>query len=422
MSATVWQRGLVGLVTLVVLGGGAGFLGLSYLGVISSDVRVRAELLTLGDALGPGSKVRYDGLVVGRVHAVEATADGPVATLLVDADQADAIPADATARVLPATAFGSEYVEIVAPAGGGGDVLVSGTTLSADMSEHSIRLMDSFQKSQRLLRAIDVEGVSRATGVLAAAIDGRGDDVGRFIERADRLATSVNADSELLYGTLADLTAAGAVVDDLLPTTTRAAKNARTTARTLVERSDDLGRLIASTTALAGTIGTTVGHHGTAIDQLLDVTGGPIALFAAHTDSLASILSGAPRVLHNGATSIDGKSIQMNGLIGLDPLDPYTADDCPRYGDLMGANCGGEVPPELRRDDDVPPGLLSELQDLLGNLSEPGPDPTPAPPAGAATTPTTGTPTTPAPSASPGVPLLDGLQQLLHGLLGGGAP
>jgi phospholipid/cholesterol/gamma-HCH transport system substrate-binding protein len=418
MTAAPWQRGLAGLVTLVVLGGAGAQLGLTYLGFLGSDVRVEAELVSFGDALGPGAKVRYDGLIVGRVHSVESDGDGPVATLLVDAGQADAIPARSTARVLPATVFGSEYVEIVAPTRPGGDPISAGSRLAADRSEDTLRLMGSLEKSQELLRAVDVEGISRATGTLAAAIDGRGEALGEFIERADRLATTVNDDAALLYDTLTDLTRAGAVIESMLPAATRAAEHARTTGDTVVDRSDDIGALIGSTTTLAGTVGSTVRHHATAVEKLLATTDDPLRILAARTDSLAAVLAGAPGVLHNGARSVDGESIQMNGLIALDPLDPYTARDCPRYGSVAGSGCGGEMPAQQPTTGPAEPSAddVEDIQELLAGLDgtsgKPLPSPTPTP--GATSAPIPGSP-------APAAQAPTGLQKLLLDLLGGGA-
>ncbi len=404
-----------------MLGGAGAWLGLSYLGVISRDVRATADVVQVGDALGPGAKVRYAGLIVGRVHAVELTDDGPQVTLLVDRDQAAAIPAGATARVLPATAFGSEYVELVAPAAPSGAGLTAGAHLAADTSEETLALMDAFAESQRLLAAIDAEGLSRATGQLAAALDGRGESLGGFLERADRLVTAMNDDTELFYGTLSDATAASDVVTAILPAAADAGEHARTTADTVVQREGDLRTLIDATGRLVAAGDATVAHHSTALIDLLATTSGPLGVVADHPTEVQAILARVPGVLHNGATAIDESSIQMNGLIGLDPLDPYTARDCPRYGPLAGANCGGPVPAVFAPPEPTDPATVATITDLLRALDggsatsegAPGSSATPTDPSSpAAPTP----PTSPDAATAPTSPL----QQLLVTLLGGG--
>lgn len=415
------QRFVVGLVSLGVLGAGAGWLGLSYLGVVSRDVRVTAEVVSLGDALAPGAKVRYDGLVVGRVQAVELDADGPVVTLLIDRDHAGSIPSGATARVLPNTAFGSEYVELVGDvvSDTDGPALAAGAHLEADTSEETLQLMASFAEAQRLLTAIDSESLSRATGDLAAALDGRGEKLGEFVERADLLVTTVNDDAPLIYGTLADASGAADVITALLPTAADAAEHARTTAATVVERESDLATLITSSGELVAAGDAFVVNHTPALVSLLATTAGPLDILADHPNELQAILAGAPRVLHNGGSSIDESSIQMNGLIGLDPLDPYTALDCPTYGTLKGGNCGGPVPIALQPAGPTDPATVDAVTDLLRSLDGSGatstPDPTATP------GPATGSPASPEPGADSPPAARSPLELLLAALLGGGA-
>ena len=410
------QRFVVGLVSLGVIGGGGAWLGLSYLGVVSRDVRVTAEVVSLGEALAPGAKVRYDGLVVGRVQAVELDDDGPVVTLLIDPDHAAAIPSGATARVLPNTAFGSEYVELVADAASltGESPLVAGAHLEADTSEDTLQLMASFAEAQKLLTAIDSEALSRATSDLAAALDGRGEKLGEFIERTDQLVTTVNDDAPVIYGTLAQASAAADVITALLPTTADAAEHARTTAATVVEREADLSTLIDSTGELVAAGDSLVVNHTPVLVSLLATTAGPLQVLADHPAELQAILAGAPRVLHNGGSSIDESSIQMNGLIGLDPLDPYTALDCPTYGTSKGDNCGGPVPISLQPAGPADPATVDVVSDLLRSLDGAGTTPTPVP------GPTTGSPATPQSGTDQAPAGRSPLEQLLAALLGGG--
>ncbi len=419
-GVTPLQRFAVGLASLAVLGGSAGWLGLSYLGVVSRDVRVTADVVSLGDTLAPGAKVRYDGLVVGRVQAVDLDDDGPVVTLLIDPDHADAIPSDATARVLPNTAFGSEYVELVGnpTSAVDGTRLEAATHLEADTSEETLQLMASFSEAQKLLAAIDSEALSRATGDLAAALDGRGERLGEFVERADQLVTAVNDDAPLIYGTLSDAAAAADVLAGLLPAAADAAEHARTTAATVVERENDLATLVDSSGELVAAGDVFVVNHTPALVSLLATTDGPLRILADHPTELQSILAGAPSVLHNGGSSIDESSIQMNGLIGLDPLDPYTALDCPRYGTLAGGNCGGPVPVAQQPAAPADPATVDAVTELLRSLDGSA-TPTPGPTATAG--PASGKPDSPEPGADSAPATRSPLEQLLAALLGGGA-
>ncbi len=52
--------------------------------------------------------------------------------------------------------------------------------------------MKSFDEAERLISAVDAEDINRITGKLAPALDGHGDDIKKFLERADSVVTDVN--------------------------------------------------------------------------------------------------------------------------------------------------------------------------------------------------------------------------------------
>ncbi len=85
--------------------------------------------------LGPGAKVRYHGIIVGRVLRLSEHGTGYRLYLLVDDEHSRSIPSTATARILPSTVFGSEYVELLADKDAAADDhLVAGTVIAADRS------------------------------------------------------------------------------------------------------------------------------------------------------------------------------------------------------------------------------------------------------------------------------------------------
>ncbi len=342
LADDAWRRVVAAVVAAVVLGGTGLLLSASYLGIVSQDVRVEARLPDLGDTLGRGSKVRFNGIIVGYVVGLERLSDGYRVEMLVENEHADSIPASATARVLPSTLFGSEYVELL------GDGVTSGRTamktgdvIRADTTQESLRLMESFDTAERLIDAVDVEQLTAATSKLAAALDGNGEDVGRFIERADRYVTTLDGDSDLFFGTLAATAEALDTLADIEPDLVSAADQASTTARTIVAKRAQIRRLMVSTTGLADRGTALLDEHGDKMVDLTRTSAVPMDIFAEHGPNLRLILARVPNVLNNGAAAIDEASIQMEGMVGVDPYDPYTAADCPRYGTLAGKNCLG---------------------------------------------------------------------------------
>ena len=80
-----------------------------------------------------------------------------------------------------------------------GTSLTDGMVVSADTSERTVRLMDAFDSIERILTAADPAQLDAALSNLAHALDGHGDDLGRFVRRADRFVGVAEAHEDTFY-------------------------------------------------------------------------------------------------------------------------------------------------------------------------------------------------------------------------------
>lgn len=341
-----------GLAGLALLGLITGVLGLQTIGVLSKDVRVTVELPTVGDTLGINSDVKYDGLRVGRV--VDVDPSGPRAEVLVAPEHAALIPAEVSARVLPGTLFGNEYVDLVAGPDGSPAAsataataphLADGAVVPADTSQATLRLMDTFSATQRLLAAVDPAQWDVALSQLADALDGRGARIAElvrdgngFLGRWSDLQPQLRRDLDLLTED-ADLIA------DVEPQLVTALRDTRPLARTLVEQREATATLLSGVPALLdGKDGVTtfLRTHGEATARLLNASAANLEVFAERHPAFASLLGKLPVLLRNGADAVKNGRIQMEGVLApqlLDPYDPADPKDCPTYRGLTGP-CG----------------------------------------------------------------------------------
>lgn len=360
----------VGLAGVVALGVLAGTLGLQTLGVLSGDVRLTVQLVTVGDTLGINSDVKFNGLRVGRVTEVEPTArpeetgwEGPTATVLVAPEHAALIPASVRARILPGTLFGNEYVDLVPASahGTGGDTptavspvpavsavsavsaggahLADGDVVPADTSRRTLRLMDTFSATQRLLAAVDPAQWDVALSQLADSLDGRGArlaelvrDGDAFLGRWEQLHPQVQRDLDLL-------TEDSALIADIEPQLVAAVRDSRPLARTLVRQAEGTTRLLdGAARLLGGEDGVTafLRTNGAGTARLLNATAANLEVFAERHRSFALLLRKLPVLLRNGAAAVEDGRIQMEGVISRQQVEPYDAADCPAYRGLRG--------------------------------------------------------------------------------------
>ncbi|MBM0125544.1 MCE family protein [Pimelobacter simplex] len=338
----------VGVAGFLLLGALTGVLGLQTLGVVSDDVRVTVQLPTVGDTLGINSDVKYDGLRVGRV--IEVDPAGPSAQVLVAPEHAALIPATVAARVLPGTLFGNEYVDLV-----GADAAVAvtatahlfdGAVVPADTSTATLRLMDTFSATQRLLAAVDPAQWDLALSQLADALEGRGARIAELVRDGDGflgrwadLHPQVREDLELL-------TRDTDLVADVEPQLVRALRDTRPLARTVVQQRTEISRLLADVPELLdGETGVTtfLRENGAAMARLLNASAATLEVFAQRHPAFAELLRKVPVLLRNGADAVKNGRIQMEGVLApqlLDPYDATTPEDCPTYRGLAGP-CGG---------------------------------------------------------------------------------
>ncbi|GAB2983555.1 MCE family protein [Nocardioides montaniterrae] len=339
---------VAGAAGALALGALTASLGLQTLGLVSSDVRLTVHLPTTGDTLGINSDVKYAGLRVGRVVSVDpgATSGDPTAVVLVAPREAAQIPAGVRARVLPGTLFGNEYVDLVAATAttAVASHLESGDVVPADRSVRTVRLMATFDATQRLLAAMDPSQWDAALSQLSAALDGRGHRIASFMRDADSMLGRWGRLQPQVLRDLRLLTADAGTMADVEPELVSALRDSRPLARTLVEHRAGVDTLLSGVVSmLDGRTGVTafLAEHGPETARLLNAAAATLQVFAERHPAFATLIGKVPQLLRNGAAGVDGSSVRMEGVMSQIHPDPYTSRDCIHYGNLAGPNCGG---------------------------------------------------------------------------------
>jgi phospholipid/cholesterol/gamma-HCH transport system substrate-binding protein len=321
----------------------AAWTGLSYLGKVGGGVRMTAFLPTSGDSLGPASNVKYHGLVVGRVITVSGQAGQSRAEIVLKPDQAEHIPANVTARVLPATIFGSEFVELVPPSAPRPQRITTVHQIPADRSAQTLRIMDAVAAGERILRAVDPSQLDATTSALADMLDNNGEDIGQFVERAGGYLDTMLQHSDALYR---DLHLMGNVLQgaaDAEPHLVAALRNSHSTLRLVVDQRHAIDQLISGTTGLSTEATSFLDANGKNLIGTVYAGEPVVHVYHGRQDKLAQLLQAVPKVLSNGAHGVKDGKIVMEGLMQF-PFEfgkPYNSGDCTRYIGATAGNCPG---------------------------------------------------------------------------------
>lgn len=297
--------------------------------------------------LARGFEVAYLGHAVGSVHSA-VLRDG-FSEVVLRIDKGKELPAAVDAMARRKSAIGEPFVDLAPTPGtdaSTGPRLVDGDRIPLERTSSPISYGVLFKSVDALLAAVDPDQVGTVVNELAAALDGRGDDVRRIITGARALTERTVANGDEIDQFIVDL-------GDL--------------AGVLADNRDDLARSIDSFDAVTQTLDANAGS----IEQLL--AEGPSAVqlilrIVATTDAQLTCTVDGLAVL--GPVSADGVAEALGATIAdsgraLAVTDAVVADD--GYVNLtllLSDTNGAPVYPE-RRPGPVAP-LVEECAELAG--------------------------------------------------------
>ena len=113
--------------------------------------------------------MKINGVIIGRVTEITRGPDGDVRIgMLVHEDDLDSIPANVEARILPATVFGTSFVDLVVYDGASDDALEAGAVIPADKTQGTLELQQALDDIDRLVTALGPAELASAIGSAAA--------------------------------------------------------------------------------------------------------------------------------------------------------------------------------------------------------------------------------------------------------------
>ncbi|MBD0321997.1 MAG: MCE family protein, partial [Aldersonia sp.] len=356
---TMRQLVVAGVVLIAVLSLLLTLLVMRYQGRFEKVVHATAMLTTTGDGLPTDADVKYRGVLVGKVDAVEVAAQGEVQEVEIDLDPTlvGGIPGTVTARVVPSNIFAVTSVELLD--NGPGTPLQEGAQIPEDRSKSTVALQSTLTSLRNILDRIDPVKLGYVIGTLSEALEPGGRVPGSTIARLDRWLTSVDAAIPDLGADLANFSAAAAGIEESLPELIDVLNNSVTTANTIATERANLAALLASAGGTIDVANTLFAANPNSAKVLVGGLNDVFGALAYEPQAISQTMAN----LNDSLTKLDttfhwGPSKQMvwNIDVSFTPFKPYTRADCPRYGELAGPSCAtapvqsnpGVLPPELR--------------------------------------------------------------------------
>ncbi len=311
-------------------------------GVFADTASVSTNLDTAGGAIVPGSDVKIGGLIVGSVSSVTGGQDGVRLGLEMDNKLIDGIPSDVVARVLPATVFGTSYLDLTGGDLAAGRALRAGDVIKQDQTVPTLELQRALDSIDRLVDALGPAELNTALSALAGALDGRGEQLGETLETLNGLLRKVTPRMPLIREDLGLLATNLETINRAAPDLLDAVDDALFVGAHLVKQKADLTSLLTGGSALVRDADKFLEANDAKLIRLVRTA--VIVSDAFHdkrfglVNTLLAInnVTGKLQTVGNGgAAAVDGT------LVDAGQFDYYTRADCPRYGSARGGNCGG---------------------------------------------------------------------------------
>lgn len=372
-----------------------------------SYITVTALVSKAGDALEDGDEVRYLDVIVGKtVGTGELAANGTRIELHIDPQHAEQIPAGVTARPVPTTLFGSQFVQLIAPAQTQPGHLEAGTVIPADTSPGTTALQTALADVDQLLEEVHPAQLDVALTNLATALDGQGAKLGSLLDNLDAYIQEVSPSLPALESDVSQLAALAQQLSADAPDNLQTLGNLSTTARTLTTQQVQLHSLLSGGITLAGDLTPFLTQNGDRIITVVNDLQPVLGALSANPSALANGVLDLGNLASNWTTFLgpghyakisfllrnldvgDAAVASLGGPTGRPAADrafaallnpaTYTSANCPRYPGANGPNCpsGAAAQPAVTEDADSgglvgPVGSAAEqreVRELVGHF------------------------------------------------------
>lgn len=246
------RRGILVLVGLALIGV---LLSLRSNGTFGEAPHVTANVATAGGALRSGSDVKMNGVIVGKVASIDRAEDGDGVSidLALSEDDIEHVPSNVVARILPATVFGTTYVDLIVHGTPSGEGIAAGDVIEPDETQETLELQQALDDIDRLVKALGPKDLASAIGSAAEALDGRGDQLGGTVRTINSYLDRINARMPAIRDDLQSFAEATGVIDEIAPDLLDATDDSLVFLDTIVTQEAALTSLISGGTDLAVT-------------------------------------------------------------------------------------------------------------------------------------------------------------------------
>lgn len=339
-------------------------LGVAYLGLVAalvwlsiaiyqkqftSVVMVTLRADHTGNELQAASDVKERGLIVGEVKNITVSSGSACAdpnrecvsvSLALNPSMVNNIPKNVSARILPKTIFGEQYVDLEVPPNPG-PAIKSGDVIGQDRSKGALEAQKVFGDLLPLLKAVQPAELNATLTAIAEALQGRGKELGQTLVQLDGYLKQLNPHATQMVD---DLVKLGKVADEyngVAPDLMQTFRNLETNARTTIEKRDALSQLFVTSTDTANVIRSFLADNQQRMITVVDTSASIYKLLAQYSPEFPCLFAGLNKLGNLTDTIIRNKQFNLSVVIDPNNQGGYRPGQAPIYITGYGPNCFG---------------------------------------------------------------------------------
>lgn len=239
--------------------------------------------------LFPGSPVRVMGVEVGVVRDLEVSPDSGVVTAKLLVEQNVQLPAEVSARVIPAALLGERYVQLEPPYTEG-PTFEPGGTVPVERTQVPAEFDEVLESLNDFVGGLDEDELARLISNLAETLEGQGEPLGRTIDNAREIVGVLRENDEELV---------------------RLARRLSDLNETLATRDEEIGELIDDWNTVTRTLADERGDIDTALNGLARLTDQLRGLLETHRGNLEEDIATLTRVGRTAVRNLDQLTLMV---------------------------------------------------------------------------------------------------------------
>jgi virulence factor Mce-like protein len=302
-----------------------------------------------GNELQFASDVKERGIIVGEVRAINVTSGSACAnpaepcvsvSLALDPSKVNSIPKNVSARILPKTIFGEQYVDLEMPHQPGPPIH-AGDVIAQDRTRGALEAQKVFGDLLPLLTAVQPAELNATLTAIAQALQGRGAELGHTLVQLDGYLKQFNPHVKRMIDDIVKLGKVADEINGVAPDLMQTFRNLETSARTTIEKREAISTLLTTATDTSNTIRSFLADNQSRMITVVDTSASIYKLLATYSPEYPCLFAGLNKLGNLTDTILYNHQFNLQVVLDANNQGGYKPGEAPVYVTGYGPNCFG---------------------------------------------------------------------------------